>query len=66
MEKNIKENVYPCITESLRGTAEINIVNQPYFNKKINLRLQLKNIINIVNQPYFNKKINLRLQLKNI
>ena len=33
MEKNMKKNVYMCITESLCCRAEINIVNQLYFNK---------------------------------
>ena len=42
MEKNIKENVYPCITESLGDTAEINIVNQPYFNKKNQSQTSIK------------------------
>ena len=34
MKKNMKKNVYICITESLCCTAEINtFVNQPHFNK---------------------------------
>ena len=36
MEKNRKNNIYICITESLCRTAETNtIVNQLYFNKNI-------------------------------
>ena len=33
ISKNMKKNVCMRITESPRCTAEINIVNQPYFNK---------------------------------
>ena len=33
MEKNIKKNVYICKIESPCCTAEINIINQLYFNK---------------------------------
>ena len=33
MGKKMKKNVHICITESLCCTAEINIVNQRYFNK---------------------------------
>ena len=35
MEKNLKKNIYVCITESLCHIPEANnIVNQLYFNKK--------------------------------
>ena len=33
MEKNMKKNVYICVTESLCCSADINIVNQLYFRK---------------------------------
>ena len=34
-EKNLKKNIYICVTESLCCTPETNnIVNQLYFNKK--------------------------------
>ena len=44
MEKNIIKNVYICITDSLCCTAEINTVNQLYFNLKKS-RKELPNIL---------------------
>ena len=43
---NIYTHTYTCITESLHCTAEVNIINQLYFNKIIfekNLKQQQKN-----------------------
>ena len=39
--KNLKKNVYICITESLCCIAEINIVNQLYFSKKKKVKYHL-------------------------